>query len=279
MPASGTLYIVATPIGNLGDISARALSTLTEVELVAAEDTRRCRKLLDHYGIHTRVLSYHDHSKPARLESLIERLQLGSSIALVSDAGTPLVSDPGFGFVSAARSAGIEVVAVPGPCAAIAALCIAGLPTDRFVFEGFLPSREGARRAHLASLRRETRTMVFYEAPHRIVGMLADCAAVFGSERSAAVARELTKRYETVLDGDLDSLLQRVAADPDQQRGELVVLVAGSPRIEEAEALEEGLRVLSILTGRLSHRDAVAMAARISGCARNKLYKVALQEH
>jgi 16S rRNA (cytidine1402-2'-O)-methyltransferase len=207
------LHIVATPIGNLGDISRRAIEVLAGADIVAAEDTRRCRALLTHLGLSRTVLAYHDHSDEHRERELIAELQRGCSVALVADAGTPLISDPGFRLVRAAREAGIEVVCVPGPCAAIAALSIAGLPSDRFVFEGFLPAREAARKARLELLVDETRTLIFYESPRRVCGLLEDLRAVFGGGRHAVVARELTKLHETVLSGSIDALLERVLAD------------------------------------------------------------------
>lgn len=206
------LFVVATPIGNLGDLSHRAAQVLAAVDLIAAEDTRRCRQLLSHLGISRPVVAYHDHSDARRLGHVLQLLRNGSSVALVSDAGTPLISDPGYRLVHEALAAGIGVVAVPGPCAAVAALSVAGLPSDRFVFEGFLPARQAARQARLEGLGMETRTLIFYESPRRILDTLRDLATVFGGERRCALARELTKVHETLLSGTVDEVLERVAA-------------------------------------------------------------------
>jgi 16S rRNA (cytidine1402-2'-O)-methyltransferase len=223
---AGRLYIVATPIGNLGDLSVRAREILQSVSLIAAEDTRHTGVLLKHFGIDTPQVSLHDHNERQRTPDLVSRLGQGASIALVSDAGTPAISDPGFDLVRAAAAAGIDVVAIPGPCAAIAALSIGGLPTDRFCFEGFLPARGAARRKRLESLVHEARTMVFYESPHRLRDTLEDCANVFGETRGATVAREITKMHETVYRGSLLEHLARAATDLDFGRGEIVLLIA-----------------------------------------------------
>ena len=226
--AAGRLYVVATPIGNLGDLSPRAREILQTCSLIAAEDTRHTGILLKHFGIQTPQLSLHDHNEQRRAGEIIQRLRDGASVALVSDAGTPAISDPGFELARAVAAAGFEIIAVPGPCAAIAALSIAGLPTDRFCFEGFLPARGAARRKRLQSLEQEARTLVLYEAPHRVRDMLEDCAAVFGAERSAVVVREITKLHETTYRGSLRELLARAETDADVGRGEIVLLVAGA---------------------------------------------------
>jgi 16S rRNA (cytidine1402-2'-O)-methyltransferase len=270
---TGKLWIVATPIGNLEDLSPRARDVLANADLVAAEDTRHSAPLLRHFGIGTRCVALHEHNERDASADLVARLRAGATIALISDAGTPLISDPGFRLVRAAREAGIDVSTAPGPCAAIAALSVAGLPSDRFVFEGFLPPKSSARRSHLESLRGETRTLIFYESSHRILDMLRDAAAVFG-ERRAAIARELTKLYETVLDGTLPALRDRVAADPDQQRGEFVVLIAGSTEDVDAALLTEGKRVFELLRGELPPGRAAKLASEISGAPRNALYAV-----
>lgn len=270
---TGKLWIVATPIGNLEDLSPRARDVLANADLIAAEDTRHSAPLLRHFGIATRCVALHEHNERDVSADLVARLRAGATIALISDAGTPLISDPGFRLVRAARVAGIDVSTAPGPCAAIAALSVAGLPSDRFVFEGFLPSKSSARRSHLESLRGEMRTLIFYESSHRILDMLRDAAAVFG-ERRAAIARELTKLYETVLDGTLPALRDRVAADPDQQRGEFVVLVAGSTEDVDAALLTEGKRVFELLRGELPPGRAAKLASEISGAPRNALYAV-----
>ena len=270
---AGKLWIVATPIGNLEDLSPRARDVLAKVDLIAAEDTRHSAPLLRHFGIGTRCVALHEHNERDASDDLVARMRGGASIALISDAGTPLISDPGFRLVRAAREAGVEVSTVPGPCAAIAALSVAGLPSDRFVFEGFLPPKSSARRSHLESLRGETRTLIFYESSHRILDTLRDAAAVFG-ERRGVVARELTKLYETVLDGTLPDLCGRVAADTDQQRGEFVVLIAGSSDDTDAARLIEGKRVFELLREELPPGRAAKLASDISGAPRNALYAV-----
>ena len=270
----GRLWVVATPIGNLDDLSPRARRTLADADLIAAEDTRHSAALLQHAGIGTPCIALHEHNEREISIELVERLRAGAQIALISDAGTPLISDPGFRLVRAAREAGIIVSPVPGACAAIAALSAAGLPSDRFVFEGFLPARSAARRAHLQPLRNETRTLIFYESSHRIVETLDDLVAVFGGERRAVVARELTKLFETVLDGTLADLAARVLADPNQQRGEFVVLVAGAVEDAAAARLDEGRRVFELLRKELPPGRAAKLAAEISGASRKQLYTV-----
>jgi len=272
--APGKLWIVATPIGNLDDLSARAQSILRQVDLVAAEDTRHSAALLQHYGIATRRVALHEHNEREVSADLVQQMRGGTQIALVSDAGTPLISDPGFRLVRAAREAGIAVSPVPGACAAIAALSVAGLPSDRFVFEGFLPAKPTARRAHLQALVTETRTLIFYESSHRIVEALDDLAAVFGSDRRAVIARELTKLFETVLDDSLSGLVARVKADANQQRGEFVVLVAGAGDDAAAARLAEGRRVFELLRKDLPTGRAAKLSAEITGAPRNALYTV-----
>jgi 16S rRNA (cytidine1402-2'-O)-methyltransferase len=269
------LYIVATPIGNLGDLSQRAIEVLGAADLVAAEDTRRCRALLSHIGVSRPVVAYHDHSDERRERELLAALEAGRGVALVADAGTPLVSDPGFRLVRAARERGVQVSCVPGPCAAIAALSIAGLPSDRFVFEGFLPAREAARRARLDELEQEPRTLIFYESPRRVLALLEDLCGAFGAARRAAIARELTKLHETLLDGSLGELRERVAGDPEQQLGEIVVLVHGAERGPDA-ARDLAERTLKALLGRLPLSEAVDCAVEITGAPRNQLYRSAL---
>ncbi|MFC7302357.1 16S rRNA (cytidine(1402)-2'-O)-methyltransferase [Cognatiluteimonas weifangensis] len=267
----GTLHVVATPIGNLDDLSPRAQQTLRTVAAICAEDTRHTRQLLAHYGIQTPLLALHEHNEGEVADRLVARLQAGESLALVSDAGTPLVSDPGFRLVRAARAAGVRVSPLPGPCAFIAALSVAGLPSDRFVFEGFLPARAAARRERLLQLASEPRTLAFYESAHRIQDTLADLVAAFGAERPAVLARELTKLFETVLDGPLGTLQQRVAADPDQRRGEFVLLVHGVG--EEADArVAEGRRLYAKLGEHLPPSTAAKLAAELSGAPRKALY-------
>lgn len=269
--SAGRLWVVATPIGNLDDLSARAREVLGRVALIAAEDTRHSAPLLARYGIATRVVALHEHNERDEAERLVARLRGGDDVALISDAGTPLVSDPGFRLVRAARAAGIVVSPVPGACAAIAALSVAGLPSDRFVFEGFLPAKAVARRERLGELAGEARTLVFYESSHRVRECLDDMAAVFGYARPAVLARELTKLFETVIDADLATLVARVAADPNQSRGEFVLLVGGRPEQEDAR-LAEGRRVFALLREELPPARAAKLAAAISGAPRKALY-------
>lgn len=270
MPA-GTLFIVATPIGNLADLSPRALETLRQVAAICAEDTRHTRQLLAHFGIERPLLALHEHNEEAVAERIVERIANGDSLALVSDAGTPLVSDPGFRVVRAARAAGLRVSPVPGACAAIAALSVAGLPSDRFGFEGFLPAKSSARRERLQRLAGETRTLVFYESSHRIAESLADMRQIFGADRPAVIARELTKLFETVLDGTLAELQARVEADDNQRKGEFVVMVQGVGDDLEAQ-LVEGRRLYARLSEHLPPSTAAKLAAEITGAPRKALY-------
>ncbi len=268
----GCLWVVATPIGHRDDLSARAIETLRAAAVIAAEDTRHSRPLLVHHNIDTPLIALHEHNERDAVEAIVRRMQDGDAVALISDAGTPLISDPGFRLVRAARAAGIRCIPVPGACAAIAALSVAGLPSDRFVFEGFLPPKTAARRSRLQELAGDARTIIFYESSHRVAESLADMCDVFGAGREAVLARELTKLFETVLGEPLGELAQRVAADPDQQRGECVVLVAG--RGEEADAkLAEGQRVFAILREELPPAKAAKLAAAISGAPRKELYR------
>lgn len=270
-PQPGQLWVVATPIGHRDDFSARAVETLRNVAVIAAEDTRHSRPLLIHYNIDTPTIALHEHNEREVVDAVVRRLQAGESVALISDAGTPLISDPGFRLVRAARAAGIRCIPVPGACAAIAALSVAGLPSDRFVFEGFLPPKAAARRSRLQELAGDARTLMFYESSHRVAESLADMRDVFGARREAVLARELTKLFETVIGEPLDELAARVAADPDQQRGECVILVAG--RGEEVdERLAEGQRVFAILSEELPPSKAAKLAAAITGASRKALY-------
>jgi 16S rRNA (cytidine1402-2'-O)-methyltransferase len=281
--AAGRLYVVATPIGNLGDLSARACEILKSCALIAAEDTRHTGVLLKHFGIETPQMSLHDHNEQQRTPDILSRLRQGAAIALVSDAGTPAISDPGFELVRAAAAAGIDVVAIPGPCAAIAALCIGGLPTARFCFEGFLPARGAARRKRLAQLVSEPRTLVLYESPHRVKEMLEDCVEAFGGDRSATVAREITKLHETTYRGSLRELLARAGADADFGRGEIVLVLAGAPQAaEEGDRGADGHggaldRVLKVLLAEIPLKQAARLAAQITNVRDNEAYKRALQ--
>lgn len=276
MQKKGVLYVVATPIGNLEDWSPRAIATLKTVAVVAAEDTRHSGRLLQHFNIPTRLVAVHDHNEAGRVQGLIGQLEAGEDIALISDAGTPLISDPGYRLVAAAQVAGLKVVPVPGACAAIAALSAAGLPSDRFIFEGFLPARSSARRERLQQLRPEPRTLMFYEAPHRIVECLEDMVAVIGGERRIALARELTKAFETVRQYSLTEMLAWVRADPDQQRGEIVLVLEGMPEQVGEQDWTEPDRVLGVLLAELPVKQAAAMAAGITGLKKNALYERAL---
>ena len=271
-PAPGRLHVVATPIGNLGDLSPRALETLRSVDVIAAEDTRHTQQLLAAFGARATLLALHDHNEASQSTQLVARMLAGENIALVSDAGTPLVSDPGFRLVRAAREAGIVVTPVPGACAAIAALSVAGIASDRFAFEGFLPNKAAARRERLQSLAAEPRTLIFYESSHRIGDTLADAASAFGPQRHAVLARELTKRFETVLDGPLPALIARLANDPDQHRGEFVLIIEGAPAGDDDAALVLGRRAFSLLREHLPPSQAARLAAEISGAPRKKLY-------
>ena len=273
----GVLYVVATPIGNLQDISARALETLGRVALVAAEDTRHSRKLLGHFGIGTPLQALHEHNEREQAQSLLERLAGGEDIALISDAGTPLISDPGFHLVRSARAAGLTVVAVPGPSACIAALSVAGLPTDRFVFEGFLPSKHTARCRRLEVLKDEPRTLVFYESSHRIRECIADMATMIGGEREAVIARELTKTFETSRGGTLRDLLDWLQGDNNQQRGEFVIMLHGRPERAADELHSGDRRVLEVLLEELPLKQAASLAARITGVPKNRLYDAGLE--
>lgn len=269
--AAGVLYVVATPIGNLGDFSPRALDTLRAVAAICAEDTRHTRQLLSHYGVEQTLIALHEHNEAGLADRIVTRLCAGESLALVSDAGTPLVSDPGFRLVAAARAAGIKISPIPGPSALIAALSVAGLPSDRFAFEGFLPSKAGARRERFAELASEPRTLLFYESSHRIEDALADAVAVIGADRPAAIARELTKLFETVLSGTLGELHARVVADADQRKGEFVLLIQGVGDDAEAK-LVEGRRVYAKLVEHLPPSTAAKLAAEITGAPRKGLY-------
>jgi len=270
----GTLYVVATPIGNMGDLSPRARAVLGSVALVAAEDTRHTGQLLTHAGITARLVSLHEHNEAGRVDEILQRLRAGDSVALVTDAGTPLISDPGYRLLAALRAADLPVSPVPGPCAAIAALSVAGLPTDRFFFEGFLPARSAARVTRLRELARRGETLVFYEATNRLADALADAMAVFGPERAAAVGRELTKLHETVYRGSLSQVRDAVLADPGGNRGECTWLVTGSGT-ELAPDETELARVVGILAAELPASQAASLAARITGGSRKAAYRLA----
>lgn len=274
---TGVLYVVATPIGNLEDWSLRAVATLKAVSVIAAEDTRHSLRLMQHFDIGTKLIALHDHNEGAKVESLLADLREGRDIALISDAGTPLISDPGYRLVAAVQQAGLRVVPVPGACAAIAALSAAGIPSDRFVFEGFLPARSAARSERLRDLSRETRTLIFYEAPHRVLECLQDMVAVLGNERRIVLARELTKTFETIRQLPLVEMLAFVAGDADQQRGEIVLVLEGAPEQAGEQDWHEADRVLGILLAELPVKQAAALAASLTGLKKNALYERALQ--
>jgi len=277
-PNLGRLAVISTPIGNLGDLSPRARDELAAAELVAAEDTRRTGQLLTTLGLSRPLVSLHEHNEHERIDELLEKLRAGARIALVSDAGTPLLSDPGFELVRRVTQEGMSVVAVPGPSAITAALSIAGLPTERFSFEGFLPARLAERRARIAELASETRTLVFFEAPHRIAESLEDLAAGFGISRRAAVARELTKVFETVYRGTLGELEKQARSDSNFTRGEITVVIEGAPRAEADAAPRAQLdATLIVLLRELAPSKAAQLAARLTGAKRNDAYARALE--
>lgn len=269
--SSGCLWVVATPIGNLADLSPRAVQTLQRVELILCEDTRTSSVLLRHYGIARPLKALHEHNERQQTDALIQRILAGAELALISDAGTPLVSDPGYALVRAARLAQVEVRAVPGPCALVAALSIAGLPSDRFCFEGFLPATGKARLERLQALAGDARTLVFYEAPHRIAPSLQDCVTAFGGQREASIVRELSKRFESLYRGTLDELCARAASDADLQRGEIVLLVAGAQQ-QQGMADAEAQRIHRLLAAELPPTQAAKLAARISGRSKKDFY-------
>lgn len=274
---NGALYIVATPIGNLGDMTARAIEVLRAATLIAAEDTRHSAGLLRHFGITTPCLAFHEHNERQQTESLIARMRQGAAVALISDAGTPLLSDPGYHLVRNAHAAGIRVIPVPGASAVLAALAASGLPTDRFVFEGFLPAKSGARRERLTLLQAENRTLLFYEAPHRLLATLEELVEIFGGVREAVLARELTKIYETIRKDTLEGLSKWVREDPRQQRGECVIVVHGAESVIDRDETEgDAQHLLGVLLEELPLKQAVALTAKITGGKRNRLYQWAV---
>jgi len=270
-----TFYVVSTPIGNLSDISQRAIDVLSQVDMIACEDTRHTQKLLSAFSIKNHTISLHDHNERQRQEYIASQLQEGKSIALVSDAGTPLISDPGFHVVRYLREQNLNVVPVPGACAAIAALSVSGLPTDRFTFEGFLPSKSGARQKTLAALANESRTMVFYDAPRRAIDTVSDIVAVLGESRRIVIARELTKTFETVHSDTAGNMLSWLNEDPNQLKGEMVLIIEGNVR-EDDGVPEEAVKALSILLEELPPKKACAVVGKLYDVKKNTLYDLAM---
>ncbi|MBY7783627.1 16S rRNA (cytidine(1402)-2'-O)-methyltransferase [Vibrio fluvialis] len=268
-----TLYIVPTPIGNLGDITQRALDVLSSVDVIAAEDTRHSGKLLAHFNIQTKTFALHDHNEQQKAQVLVEKLLAGQSMALVSDAGTPLISDPGYHLVTQCRQAGVKVVPLPGACAVITALSASGLPSDRFSFEGFLPAKSKGRKDKFMEIAKAERTCIFYESPHRITESLQDMLDVLGPERQVVLARELTKTFETIQGMPLGELIEWIEADDNRKRGEMVLLIHGYRDSAEDVLPEEALRTLGILTKELPLKKAAAMTAEIYNLKKNALYK------
>lgn len=274
--SESVLYVVATPIGNLEDITPRAQRILESVALIAAEDTRHSGRLLSHFNIKTPMIAVHDHNERQQQQKIIEILAKGDDIALISDAGTPLISDPGFILVREVRAAGFKVVPVPGCCAMITALSAAGIPSDRFAFEGFPPAKSQQRLNYFGALAQESRTLLFYESPHRIIDSLQAVVEVFGADRPVAIARELTKTFETFLNGSAAEVLAQVAADPNQRKGEFVLMVQGAPEQDDTELDARAVEVLDILLEELSVKQASALAAKITGVKKKILYQAAL---
>ncbi|SFG63592.1 16S rRNA (cytidine(1402)-2'-O)-methyltransferase [Neptunomonas qingdaonensis] len=274
--SDAVFYVVATPIGNLGDLTPRAVDVLQSVALIAAEDTRHSGRLMAHFNIKTPMISVHDHNERQRLQTILDKLAAGDSIALISDAGTPLISDPGFIVVRGVREAGYKVVPVPGCCAVITAMCASGLPTDRFMFEGFLPAKRSGRQQKLSEILAETRTVIYYESTHRILDSLQDMIEVLGADRYVVLARELTKTFETIHGDKVEALLEWVKQDANQQKGEFVVLIQGVEVQEEEGLSVETLKVLGILLEELPVKQAAALAAKITGEKKNALYQEAL---
>ena len=270
------LYVVATPIGNLADISERAHQVFEAVDIIAAEDTRHTKRLLNHLGINKQLIAVHDHNESQAAAVLIDRLGQGQNVALVSDAGTPLIADPGYHVLKEVVQAGFNVVPVPGACAVITALCASALPTDRFIFDGFLPPKTGARQQYYQSIQGEERTVVVYESPHRIVASLQDLQTVLGDEKEIVVARELTKTFETFLRGSISDVLSQVEADSNQQKGEFVLMIRGAPQAKKQDVSPEAIELLKVLADELPLKQAAALTAKATGFKKNKLYQIGL---
>lgn len=276
MADQGILYVIATPIGNLADITLRALDTIKNVKVLLAEDTRITKKLLDHYGIQAKLESLHDFNESKKIPALISQLKSGENIGLVSDAGTPLISDPGYKLVSTAQHEGIRVCPIPGASAVVTALSVAGIPTDRFIFEGFFPKKATERQKRLQALQFETRSIVFYESPQRILQSIETCIQVFGGHRKAALLRELTKQFEQHINGELIQISQALHEHPETVKGEFVLVVHGDEVSETAESIEKARLLLADLQKHLSHKDAIEIVAKHTGLGRNLLYSLGL---
>lgn len=277
MTHQNALFIVATPIGNLSDITLRAIEVLRNVSVIAAEDTRHSAKLLQHHDIGTPLISYHDHGGDAQVSRILAKLSEGGSVALISDAGTPLISDPGYRLVNAVRAQGFDVVPIPGPCAFISAISASGLPSDRIAFEGFPPAKTQARKQAFEALNKDSRTLVFYESTHRILACLLDMKEGFGAKREICIARELSKTYETFLRGSIDEVILQMEQDPNQQKGEFVVLVRGA-EVDSSndEVSPEAQKLLSVLCQELPVKQAASITAKVTGDKKNKCYQWAL---
>lgn len=272
------LYIVATPIGNLNDMSRRAIDVLKACDHIAAEDTRHSARLLQHFDIHTRTEAYHDFSSSQQSQNLLDRVLAGASIALISDAGTPLISDPGYRLVKLARDQGVKVFAIPGPCALVAALSIAGLPSNKFIFEGFVPAKQTARKQAFMQTEKETRTSVYYESPHRIVDSIKDLLLVCGEFRQIALVRELTKTFETAITGTVAEVLDSLLTDINQQRGEMVLIVKGLERLDSSEVSDEAQHMMSVLLTELPLKTAASLVAKTMNLKKNALYQWGLEQ-
>ncbi len=274
--AENQLYVVATPIGNLADISQRAQQVFDAVDIIAAEDTRHTKRLLNHLGIQKTLVAVHDHNESQAAGLLLRHLNEGRSVALVSDAGTPLIADPGYHVLTEVVKAGFNVVPVPGPCAIITALCAAALPTDRFIFDGFLPPKSTARQQYFSSMLKEERTLVMYESPHRIQESLSDMVSVYGADREVVLARELTKTFETFLRGSLADVLARVESDNNQRKGEFVVMIRGALQAKKLDVSDDAIRMLTVMADELPLKQAASLTAKITGYKKNKLYQIGL---
>lgn len=276
--AENQLYVVATPIGNLADITIRAQQVLESVDLIAAEDTRHTKKLLNHLGIQKPLMATHDHNEAHAAQQIIEKLESGQNIAIVSDAGTPLIADPGYHVADQVAKAGFNVVPIPGACAVITALCAAALPTDRFIFDGFLPAKTAARQSYFESIKHEERTLVVYESPHRIEASLIDLKTVFGDDKDIVVARELTKTFETFLRGTVAEVLEIMQQDSNQQRGEFVLMIRGVVSNKKLEVSQEALNLTLLIAKELPLKKAAAIVSEHTGFKKNQLYQLALEQ-